>query len=520
MDSSELDRYRSVEELSSRQSEVQERMKGLDLEFVGRPMTESARGEFVDLKRENDSINERVAELQQRQKVLASLGSGEGNREAHRELGRVFRGEAGDLNRPASARERDIFNLDSIRSELADPDRARGALRDRALRALEVATFPQTQPHLRGSRSPQMTDPDRIKGHIQALLDNYDESGEIAKRILVTGAPLYRKAFLKYLFGQEGASSPEEKRALALGAGGTGGYAIVYTLDPTFIPTSNLSVNPFRGIASLETISGTNEWRGVTQSGVTAAYADEAAEAVDATSGGNFLSQPDITVKRAQCFIPVSIELTQDLPSLQGSLAQVIQDAKDDLEASQFTNGSGSDPYPSGLVFALNGATNSVVQTGTTGGFAVADVYAVEAALPPRFRPRAVWLANRAIYSKVRQFDTSGGAAMWLGYPNPMQEGLPNNVPEGGNTGVTLVGYGTYEDSAMASGLTAGNNIMVIGDFRYFKIIDRIGLDIEVIPHLFGSTARYPTGQRGIYAMWRNSAAPLSTAAFRVLQTL
>jgi predicted phage gp36 major capsid-like protein len=44
-------------------------------------------------------------------------------------------------------------------------------------------------------------------------------------------------------------------------------------------------------------------------------------------------------------------------------------------------------------------------------------------------------------------------------------------------------------------------------------------MDIEVIPHLFGATNRFPTGQRGFYAFWRNNANVLSANAFRVLVT-
>jgi hypothetical protein len=47
---------------------------------------------------------------------------------------------------------------------------------------------------------------------------------------------------------------------------------------------------------------------------------------------------------------------------------------------------------------------------------------------------------------------------------------------------------------------------MVLGDFRYFIIVDRIGMDVELIPHLFGASGR-PLGQRGIYAIWRNNSA-------------
>jgi predicted phage gp36 major capsid-like protein len=59
----------------------------------------------------------------------------------------------------------------------------------------------------------------------------------------------------------------------------------------------------------------------------------------------------------------------------------------------------------------------------------VSDVYKTEEALGPRFRPRAQWVANRFIYNKVRQFDTAGGAALWM----QLGRGLANNVPRPGN---------------------------------------------------------------------------------------
>jgi hypothetical protein len=37
---------------------------------------------------------------------------------------------------------------------------------------------------------------------------------------------------------------------------------------------------------------------------------------------------------------------------------------------------------------------------------------------------------------------------------------------------------------------------------------------------VFGGTSNYPTGQRGIYALWRNSALCLVPNAFRMLLTL
>ena len=488
----DLNNLRSVEELSHYESEVHQRMTNLNLEYAGVPLPEDARGEFATLKEQSDEIAKRLRELEARNRVIEQLDSRDGNRE--RESDRFF--ESRDSR--GSMKERDIYDLSTIRADITDPGNVRAVLHDRAKRALDISVFP----HVR--------DQARAKEHIERLLEFDSADGEIAKRMLATGSPTYRRAFTKWLFGR--GLSDEEQRAMALGTGSAGGYAIVYQLDPTFVPTSNLAVNPFRAISDVTTIAGTNEWRGVTSGAITAAYATEGTEASD---NSPTLAQPDLVVQRAQAFVPVSIELSQDLPALQGELAKLIQDAKDVLEASEFTTGSGTAPHPQGV---LTGATNIYTSAGTA-AFAVGDVYGLEGALGPRFRPNASFVGNRAIYNLVRQFDTNGGANMWVGYPNPLQGGLANNPPTGGGLELRLIGYPAYEDSQMVTALTSGNQILILGDFRYYKIVDRIGLDVEVIPHLFGASNRYPTGQRGIYAMWRNTARVLSAAAFQVLQT-
>ena len=70
----------------------------------------------------------------------------------------------------------------------------------------------------------------------------------------------------------------------------------------------------------------------------------------------------------------------------------------------------------------------------------------------------------------------------------------------------------------MSSTFTTGQKLIVLGDFSYYKIIDRIGMSIETIPHLFDVTNNMPTGQRGLYAYWRNGAKVLDANAFVTLR--
>jgi predicted phage gp36 major capsid-like protein len=43
-------------------------------------------------------------------------------------------------------------------------------------------------------------------------------------------------------------------------------------------------------------------------------------------------------------------------------------------------------------------------------------------------------------------------------------------------------------------------------------------MTVELIPHLFGAAqGNLPTGQRGLYAYWRNTSKVLSASAFVAL---
>ena len=345
---------------------------------------------------------------------------------------------------------------------------------------------------------------DSHRERAEQLVRSLDSS--VALRIAATGSDDYRNAFGKRLADPMGRNlTPAELAAEARAASLTdnaGGYAVPFTLDPTLILTSDGSANPFRQISRVVPIT-TDTWNGVSTAGVTAAFS---AEATAITEGSPTLAQPSITAHRATAVIDYSLEIGMDYPGFQSDMLMLLNDAKDTLEATKFAVGAGNGSNePVGIVTALVG-TGSEINAASSEAFTVADLYALEEALGPRYRSNASWVANKAWYNKVRQFDTGGGASLW----ERLGAGLP----------AELIGYPVFEASAMDSAInaaaTANNYVLILGDFRNYVIADRIGMSVEVVPHRVDGDGKL-TGQRALFAYWRVGADSVNDAAFSML---
>jgi HK97 family phage major capsid protein len=68
----------------------------------------------------------------------------------------------------------------------------------------------------------------------------------------------------------------------------------------------------------------------------------------------------------------------------------------------------------------------------------------------------------------------------------------------------------------MTTATGSGSKVFAFGDPNLYVIVDRIGMDMEVVSNLLGSNFR-PTGQRGIVAYWRNTANLLPAGSWRIL---
>ena len=58
---------------------------------------------------------------------------------------------------------------------------------------------------------------------------------------------------------------------------------------------------------------------------------------------------------------------------------------------------------------------------------------------------------------------------------------------------------------------------MILGDWRHFYVVDRIGFSMELVPHLFHTTSNRPSGQRGFLGWWRTGSDSVRDSSFRML---
>ncbi|MGI8313331.1 phage major capsid protein [Saccharopolyspora hattusasensis] len=474
----------TLAECRSRVTEIEAELHQLADEFEGRAMDEGARSNWDKLTVELDTHKAAIRETEERAALLSNLKVGE-----RTALPNGMVAERVAPKGPGVVVNKGVQTVDEIRQASYSRDDYAEKLRDNAFRAVGAARFGA------GVKA------DAAREQVDHLLRNVDgKNGTLAERITATANPVYERAFGRAVMaGTAGVLMGEEARALSTGVDANGGYAVPFALDPTVILANAGSVNPLRQIARVIQITG-NTWQGVTSAGVTVSRAAEAAEATD---NSPTVAQPEITPTRVHGFVPFSIEVDGDWPQLRSEIAMMLADAKDQEEATSFVTGTGTGTAPQGVVTGVAAVAGSRVDGGAT--FDASDVYALESALGPRYRSNGRYLANKAIYNLIRQFDTQGGAQLW----ERIGAGQPSE----------LVGYPAHEASAMDGVINTGtNDILLFGDFSKFAIVDRVGMSVELVPHLFGTTANYPTGQRGLYAIWRNTSKVLVPDAFRLLR--
>jgi HK97 family phage major capsid protein len=175
--------------------------------------------------------------------------------------------------------------------------------------------------------------------------------------------------------------------------------------------------------------------------------------------------------KKAAALVEVSNELLQDEGvDLAGYLAQHFRDEIGELIEGQYWNGDGTAPNLQGILTAVDGDDNPVierVETAAATGVDVDDILDLWATLPAKYRANAVFVCNSAMEAELRKLKDGDGR--YLMVPD-LTTGLGN----------TLLGRPLVPAEEFPGDLEAGDDCLMVGDFkRGIYIADKMGIEIQ-----------------------------------------
>lgn len=341
-----------------------------------------------------------------------------------------------------------------------------------------------------------------------------DTNGELVGRLLLaTENPHYRSAFQKIAASQTPIFTPEEsraieqvqliKRAMSIGVDASGGFAVPVLIDPTIILTSQGSENDILRLARVETITN-DTWRGLSSAGVSWSFKAEASAATDNSPS---IAQPEVPTRRADGFIPFSIEIGMDWPGFAEQMSGLLAEGYDELLAEKLTTGTSGSNEPNGLISSLDAVTNPAnIELTTAGVVGAVDIYGLWNQLPQRFRRRSstAWLSSTDVQNTIRQLGTTD--------PNFTVDITQEAIPRLFGKEYPMNDF--MQDDPAGTGTQP---LLVVGDFQGYLVAQRAGMTVEFIPQLFDVTNNRPTGQRGWFAWARVGAGVINPNAFRLL---
>lgn len=245
-----------------------------------------------------------------------------------------------------------------------------------------------------------------------------------------------------------------------------------------------------------------NTKRYITSAGVSASFDAEVTEVSDDPPT---LASKTITCRKAQAFILASIEAAMDQPDFTEEVGRLFADAKAELESLKFVSGAAATYEPIGLVAAVAATASAVVSPTTAEVFGAIDVYRTLEALPPRHRARAQWQLELNTLNTIHRFWNPTGSEPPLLNGNQLLNRTWN------------LNARMDPASGISGAETASNYVLIVGDYQKYIMLDRVGMSVELVPHLFNTTTNLPDGRRGFYAWWRVGADSLDRLAFRLL---
>ncbi len=274
------------------------------------------------------------------------------------------------------------------------------------------------------------------------------------------GSETYRKAFSDGL--RRGFSN-----ALQAGTGAEGGYLVPEEFERQLLSGLD-EVSGLRAICHKVNTSGTHKIPVVTTKAAAAWVAEEG----DLTTGTTdpVFGQKTLEAHKLGALIRVSNELLHDAAfDLEAYIREELTRSIGEKEEDGFINGDGAGK-PKGILDETNGGT--LAKTAAAAAAVTSDeLMDLFYALKAPYRKNARWLMKDSTVKAVRKLKGSDGQYMWT--PSLM-EGQPD----------MLLGRPLLTSDAMPA-MATGNKSIVIGDFTFYWIGDRQGVEMQRLNELY-----------------------------------
>ena len=287
------------------------------------------------------------------------------------------------------------------------------------------------------------------------------------------------------------------KAALQEGTAAEGGVLVPQGLHETIIAKrDDLSVARAAGAMVIQTTVDSVQ---VPSENATGGFALTAEEGAANQSEPTFTSNA-IQVYKFTNLTKVSDELLADeKTNLEGFLGDMWARSAADVENEYFLKGTGSS-QPQGVLvggtaaLTLNSATTIVASEIPELFFLLPGAYAQEG-------DAVAWATNQSTLAVIRGL--TGDNFMFM--PTPMGSGTRG-------AGQVLYGAPVYTSSQILA-MASGRSVIVVGNWKYYGIVERNEIVVSRNPYLFQNT-----GQIGYYVNIRFGGAVLQAEAFQFAQ--
>ena len=299
-----------------------------------------------------------------------------------------------------------------------------------------------------------------------------------------------RKAFAAYLRLGD-AILPEDQKALVQSSDPQGGYLAPAELSSEVI-RDLVEFSPIRAVADVRgttapsTIYPTRgdltnaRWVGETQT----------REASTITFG-----QKEIAVKELATYVDISNRLLADAPQAETEVRSALAEDFGKKEATAFVWGEGV-LEPEG--FMVN-ADIAYTANGHAANLSADALITLLYALPATYRNAGAWAMNGTTLATIRKLKDGHGNYLW-------QPSYQAGQPE------TILGRPVVEMVDMPD-VASGEFPIIYGDWKAYRILDRVGLDVLVDPY-----TQRTNGLTRIHATRRVGGGVLQAARFRKLK--